>query len=203
MTNIREYPVMDIKLPADLVGVPAGKLPEAILRPLKGFPAGKMHHKAATAFNCLQLAAFFAGIELMPVSAGDCYRSYDAQMKLFLSRYEQAPTGRTPEVTRKFEGKTWYLKKGVAPAGTPGSSNHNSGLAVDIRDASGKRLDWMIGDQNIPFGGGSPVVQYGFSWEVKDPKNPNAESWHIRYCSGDTWTPKVEEMLKAFPDLKA
>lgn len=203
MPAIREYPVMDIVLPADLVGVPAGKLPEAILRPLKGFPAGKMHHKAATAFNCLQLAAFFAGIELMPVSAGDCYRSYDAQMRLFLSRYEQAPTGRTPEVTRKFEGKTWYLKKGVAPAGTPGSSNHNSGLAVDIRNASGARLDWMIGDQNVPFGLGSPVVQYGFSWEVKDPKNPNAESWHIRYCTGDKWTPKVEEMLKAFPDLKA
>lgn len=198
MTIIREYPVMEIKMPSDLIGKENGKLPADILRTVNA-PAGQMHHKAATAWNCLQLAAFFAGIELKHVGA---YRPFERQLAMFNERYSPTPTGRTPEVTRTHDGKKFYLKKGVAPSSAPGNSNHGWGLAIDVADASGKRLDWMIGDQSVPFGGGSPVVQYGFSWEVKDPKNPNAEAWHIRYCSGDTFTPAVEEALKAFPNLR-
>lgn len=203
MTVIKEYPVAPIVMPSDMKGVENGKLPAHLLRNLKGFPQGQLHHKAATAFNCLQLAAFFAGVELKPISAPDCYRSFDRQFALFKSRYEPFDTGRAPAVTRTYEGKTWFLKKGVAPAGSPGSSNHGWGLAVDIANASGKRLEWMLGDQNVPFGMGSPVVKFGFTWEVKDPKNPNAESWHIRYVAGDVLPPAVEETLKAFPDLRA
>ena len=199
MTTVREYPVMEIKMPSDLVGKENGKLPADILRTVNA-PAGQLHHKAATAWNCLQLAAFFAGIELKHVGA---YRPFERQVAMFRERYEPIPTGRTPEVTRTHEGKKYYLKKGVAPSSSPGQSNHGWGLAIDVASASGKRLEWMLGDQSKPFGMGSPVVQYGFSWEVKDPKNPNAESWHIRYCTGDTWTPAVEEALKAFPNLRA
>lgn len=195
---IKEYPVMDIVMPSDLTGQQNGKLDPKLLRTVNA-PAGQMHHMAATAWNCLQLAAFFAGIELKHVGA---YRSYDRQLAMFNERYSATPTGRTPEVTRTFEGKKYFLKKGVAPSSTPGGSNHGWGLAIDVADASGKRLDWMIGDQSKPFGMGSPVVQYGFSWEVKDPKNPNAEAWHIRYCTGDKWPAAVEEALKAFPNLK-
>lgn len=201
--SVREYPVMAIVMPSDLVGQPNGKLPDHLMRNLKGFPKGRLHHKAATAFNALQLHAFFQGVDLQPIGVTECYRPYERQLRLFRERYEPFDTGRKPAVTRTFEGKTYFLKKGVSPAGSPGTSNHGLGLAVDIRNASGARLKWMLGDQSIPFGGGSPVIQYGFSWEVKDPKNPNAESWHIRYCTGDTWTPAVEEALKAFPDLRA
>lgn len=199
MTTVREYPVMEIKMPSDLAGQPNGKLDPKLLRTVNA-PAGQMHHMAATAWNCLQLAAFFAGIELKHVGA---YRSFDRQLAMFNERYSATPTGRTPEVTRTYEGKKFFLKKGVAPSSSPGQSNHGWGLAIDVANASGKRLEWMLGDQSKPFGMGSPVVQYGFSWEVKDPKNPNAEAWHIRYCTGDTFTPAVEEALKAFPNLRA
>jgi len=47
----------------------------------------------------------------------------------------------------------------------------------------------------------SPVVKYGFTWEVES--GPNAESWHIRYVCGDEWPSAVDEALKVFPDLRA
>lgn len=190
------YHVLPIVMPFDLMNVENGRVPDSLLVDLKG-SAGKLHHAAATAFNCLQMAAYFAGIELKPVSPADTYRPYGAQLRLFKQRYSTTPTGRNPEVTRKWNNTTFYLKKGVAPAGTPGTSNHGWGLAVDISSASGKRLEWMLGKDAWS----SPVVQYGFSWEVKEGKN--AESWHIRYVCGDKPPQAVVEALKVFPELKA
>jgi len=190
------YHVLPIVMPSDLMGVDNGEIPANLLRPLKGSP-GQLHHEAATAFNCLQLAAYFAGIELKPVSPADTYRPYTAQQRLFKQRYSTTPTGRQPEVTRTWNKTKFYLKKGVAPSATPGTSNHGWGLAVDISSASGARLAWMLGKDIWS----SPVVQYGFSWEVKE--GANAESWHIRYVCGDTPPAKVLEALEAFPDLKA
>lgn len=190
------YHVLPIVMPSDLLGVDNGEIPANLLRPLKGSP-GQLHHEAATAFNCLQLAAYFAGIELKPVSPADTYRPYAAQQRLFKQRYSTTPTGRQPEVTRTWNKTKFYLKKGVAPSATPGTSNHGWGLAVDISSASGARLAWMLGKDIWS----SPVVQYGFSWEVKE--GANAESWHIRYVCGDTPPAKVLEALEAFPDLKA
>lgn len=190
------YHVLPIVMPSDLLGVDNGEVPANLLRPLKGSP-GQLHHEAATAFNCLQLAAYFAGIELKPVSPADTYRPYTAQQRLFKQRYSTTPTGRVPTVTRTWNKTKFYLKKGVAPAGVPGTSNHGWGLAVDISSASGARLAWMLGNDIWS----SPVVQYGFSWEVKE--GANAESWHIRYVCGDTPPAKVLEALEAFPDLKA
>lgn len=190
------YHVLPIVMPSDLMGVDNGEIPANLLRPLKGSP-GQLHHEAATAFNCLQLAAYFAGIELKPVSPADTYRPYTAQQRLFKQRYSTTPTGRVPTVTRTWNKTKFYLKKGVAPSATPGTSNHGWGLAVDISSASGARLAWMLGNDIWS----SPVVQYGFSWEVKE--GANAESWHIRYVCGDTPPAKVLEALEAFPDLKA
>lgn len=191
------YPVLPIVLPKDLKHVQNGKLDADLLRKLKAYPKGKMHHKAATAYNALHLHAFFNGYDLSPTSSGDCYRTYDQQLALFNKRYSPTKTDRTPEVTRKFDNKIWYLKKGMAPSAAPGTSNHGLGLAVDIAGASGKKLKWMIGDGFM----NCPVLLFGFSWEVKD--GPNAESWHIRYVAGDKYTPAVVEALEAFPDLEA
>ena len=44
---------------------------------------------------------------------------------------------------RIYKGQKYYLKPGLAPMAVPGSSRHNLGLAVDIFEASGKRLEWM------------------------------------------------------------
>lgn len=196
-----EYPVLPVNLPADLKRAPNGRLADNLLVPLKGYPRGRMHRKAATGFNCLQLAAFFAGIELKPTSPNDCYRDYAKQKAMFDRRYRLEPTGRNPQVTRKFDGKTYYLLPKVAPSASPGTSNHGLGLAVDISGATGARLAWMLGDLSKPYGTGCPVIQFGFSWEVKS--GPNAESWHIRWVCGDNYPPAVIDALRVFPDLEA
>lgn len=187
------YPVLPIVMPTDLAGVTNGKLPAKLLRNIKA-PNGQLHALAATAWNCLQLAAYFDGIELRHVGA---YRPLSEQMALFNNRYANKPTGRTPQVTRTYQGATWYLKKGMAAAGTPGTSNHGLGLAVDVADCSGKRLAWLLGDGFAT----SKALKFGFTWEVKDSKNPNAEAWHLRYVCGDKLPQAVLDTIQAFPTL--
>jgi len=185
------YTVLPIIMPTDLAGQKNGELNPALLRDVKA-PAGKMHRLAATAWNAMQLQAYFDGIELKHVGA---YRPLDRQVALFNERYSATKTPRKPEVTRKYQGKTWYLKKGMAPAGTPGTSNHGIGLAIDVANCSGKRLEWLLGDGFWT----SNALKYGFSWEVKD--GANAEAWHIRYIAGDTLPQAVLEAIAAFPTL--
>ena len=178
-------------MPSDLAGQKNGEIKPALLRDIKA-PNGKLHRLAATAWNAMQLAAYFDGIELKHVGA---YRPIKEQINLFNTRYSAEKTPRKPEVTRKYQGKTWYLKQGMAPAGTPGTSNHGIGLAIDIASASGKRLEWLLGDGFMT----SNALKYGFSWEVKD--GANAEAWHIRYIAGDTLPQAVLEAIAAFPTL--
>jgi len=191
-----KYPVLPVIMPADLQGQLNGRLDPALLRPLKG-TKGALHHAAATAFNCLQLEAWFEGVDLQSTSSADTYRSYERQENTFLKRYSSGPTARIPVVTRTWQGKRWYLKRGSAPSAAPGTSNHGWGLAIDIAGASGQRLAWMMGPN--PFL--SPVLKYGFTWEVESGRN--AEAWHIRYVCGDEPTAAIELALQAFPDLKA
>ena len=189
------YPVLPIIKPSDLAGQKNGELNPALLRGIQA-PSGKLHHLAATAWNCMQLAAYFDGIELRHVGA---YRPLAEQVKLFNSRYAPAPTGRVPQVTRTMGGKTWYLKKGMAPAGTPSTSNHGWGLAVDVRSASGKRLAWLLGDGFMT----SNALRFGFTWEVSDSKNKNFEAWHLQYVCGDKLPQAVLDALAVFPTLNA
>ncbi len=186
-----KYPVLPIILPADLKNAKNGELNQDILREIKS-PKGKMHRLAATAWNAMQLDAYFNGIELKQV--GD-YRSLARQEEMFKDRYQLTPTDRRPQVTRRYQNKTWYLKKGKAPSASPGTSNHGLGLAVDVADASGKRLEWLLGDGFLT----SNALKYGFSWEVRE--GPNAEAWHIRYVCGDNLPKSVLDAINAFPSL--
>jgi LAS superfamily LD-carboxypeptidase LdcB len=179
-------------MPTDLAGQKNGDLNPALLRDIKA-PSGKLHRLAATAWNAMQLAAYFDGIELKHVGA---YRPLARQVAMFNERYSAEKTPRKPEVTRKYQGKTWYLKKGMAPAGTPGTSNHGIGLAIDVASVtSGKRIEWLLGDGFMT----SNALKYGFSWEVKD--GANAEAWHIRYVCGDNLPQAVLDAIAAFPTL--
>jgi LAS superfamily LD-carboxypeptidase LdcB len=66
----------------------------------------------------------------------------------------------------------------MAMLATPGKSNHNLGLAVDVHSASEpKRLNWLIAN----------VKDFGFSWEVVP-----SEPWHLRLVTGDNPTPAVQ-----------
>ena len=120
--------IVDVKMPAALKNVEPGKLHASLLRDISG--GGKLFYLAADAWNAMVEAAKADGVELKPTSSGDLYRSYDSQKAGFLTRYSLQDTGTGS--TKTFEGKTWYLKKGMAMLATPGKSMHNLGIAVDI-----------------------------------------------------------------------
>ena len=165
--------IVPIKMPADLKGVTPGKLPESLLRAIPS--GGKLHWRAADAWNAMVAKAKADGLELKPTSSGDLYRSYESQLAGFKQRYVLEPIAGTS--TKSFEGKTWYLKKGMAMLATPGKSNHNLGIAVDVHSAGEpKRLNWLIAN----------VKDFGFSWEVVP-----SEPWHLRLVTGDNPTPAV------------
>ena len=169
--------VVPVKQPADLKGVQPGKLPEALLRPAVG--GGKLHWLTAAAWAAMVEAAKAEGVELKPVSAGDTYRTYESQLAAFKQRYTTEPNG---NATRTFEGKKWYKKDPkLASLAAPGTSQHNTGLAVDVHTAAEpKRLKWLIAN----------VRKFGFSWEVV-PEEP----WHLRYTEGDNPPAAVSEYM--------
>jgi len=170
--------VVPVKLPDDLKGVTPGKIPDALLRPAVG--GGKLHWIAAAAWAAMVEKAKSDGVELKPVSAGDTYRTYDSQLAAFKQRYVLEPIAGAS--TRTFEGKKWFLKKGMAPLAAPGSSQHNLGIAIDVHTAAEpKRLKWLI----------SNVATFGFSWEVV-PEEP----WHLRYVKGSVPPPAVAEYMQ-------
>ena len=172
-------PVVKITLPKDLEGVKPGELPENLLRPIEG--KGKLHHLAADAYEAMDEAANAEGIDLSPTSQADTYRSLAVQEYGFYQRYTDTPNKKqAKEKPKIYKGKAWYLKSPkLAPMATPGTSNHNLGLAVDIANASGKRLEWLA--QNAP--------RFGWSWEFTS----GAEPWHIRYVAGDNVPDAVRE----------
>lgn len=189
-----KYPVLKIIMPTKLKGFANGLLPDTLLRPVKG--GGQLEAHAATAWGAMQLAAYFDGIDLSK-NVG-AYRSLIAQRALFTERYSSTQTGRVPEVTRTLGGKTWYLKKGMAPAASPGNSSHGWGLAIDVASVTtGKRLEWLLGDGFLTCN----ALKFGFSWQVADPKDKNFEAWHLHFFSGDKLPQAVVEAIEAFPDL--
>lgn len=175
--------VVPVKQPADLKGVEPGKLPGHLLRPARGEggkSCGELHWLAAAAWAAMCEAAEKDGIILKPVSAGDTYRTFKSQLIAFLDRYQKEPIAGAS--TRTFEGVKWYKKSPkLASLAAPGTSQHNSGLAVDVHTAGEpKRLQWLVDN----------VRKFGFSWEVV-PEEP----WHIRYTEGDNPPAAVVEYM--------
>ena len=171
--------IVPVVLPKDLKGIEPGKLPANLLKAVPG--GGKMHWIAASAWTAMVEKAKAEGVELKPTSSGDTYRDYETQKKGFLTRYTLDKVDGTS--TKTFEGKTWYLKKGMAMLATPGKSQHNLGLACDVHSASEpKRLNWLIAN----------VKEFGFSWEVVP-----SEPWHLRYVCGDNIPASVKAWMDA------
>ena len=174
-----KYPVVPVKLCSCLKGVKPGELPAKLLRGIEG--KGKLHHCAADAYEAMDAAANAAGIDLSPTSQADTYRSLETQEYGFYSRYTDTPKpALMKQKPRIYKGKAWYLKKGMAPMAVPGTSNHNLGIAIDIKDATGNRLAWLLANEHL----------YGFSHEL------DSEPWHIRYVAGDA-TPDAVKAWKA------
>lgn len=175
-----KLPVVPVKLPADLKGIPNGELPKRLLKPIE--PSGRLHHFAADAWAWLREKA--AQENLVLAQVGD-YRPLDQQVALFKTRMRPFPDAkRKTQVTRRWNGETWYLHVG-APVATPGTSNHGFGLAVDaaLMLKNGTVVSITATPPRAKRSGLAFLAQWapqvGFSWEI-----PKVEPWHIRYVTG-------------------
>ncbi len=169
-----------VVLPADLTNAKNGQLRPNLLRAIR--PLGQLHHLSADAYHAMRAAALADGIRpFKPTSRADTYRTYQEQVALFTSRYTMTPLPGRP--SKVWEGRRWWQKPNTAVAAVPGTSNHGLGIAVDIADASGDRLDWLEAN----------ALTYGFSWEFTS----GAEPWHIRYYRGDDIPPAVADWKNA------
>ena len=180
--DIAKLPIIKVKLCSHLQNVKPGELDPSLLRTIEG--KGKLHHCAADAYEAMDAAANAEGIDLSPTSQADTYRSLETQEYGFYQRYTDDPKpALMKQKPRIYKGKAWYLKKGMAQLAVPGSSQHNYGIAVDIANASGVRLEWLA----------KYAVSFGFSWEVLP-----SEPWHLRYVAGDD----VPERVKVWKESK-
>ena len=174
-------PFVKLVKPSALNPYKNGQLPQALLAPV--LTGGVMFAPVAVQFNRMYEAAKAAGFKLKNV--GD-YRSFEGQLTMFMDRYVTTDTG--TGVTRKYEGKTWWLKKGKAPSAAPDptgarGSNHGWGLAIDLGyDVNGKLtgmggacFEWLCA--NAP--------KFGFYLQGNDRKSKEFEAWHWQYCLGD------------------
>lgn len=177
-------PYMKLVVPTALKQYKNGQLAESVLAPVK--TGGRMYAPVAEEFNKMYDAALAAGFKLRNV--GD-YRSFEGQLKMFMDRYTTTDQGRQPQVTRQYEGKTWYLKPGKAPSAAPDptgvkGSNHGWGLAIDLGYEQGGKLvsmggacfDWMCA--NAP--------KWGFYLQTDNRQSKEFEAWHWQYCLGDS-----------------
>jgi len=167
-------PVKKIRLDKTLRKFGNGKIPRKQLEPLIG--GGQLYAPAARFYNLMVIDAEKDGIELDPVSSG--YRSFEQQLALFEDRYQRRPSTRRPKVTRIYQGKTWWLKRGKSPSATPGMSPHGWGLAQDIDVRDPRVFAWLC--KNAP--------KYGFYLQGKKQlpngkPNPEYEAWHWQFCN--------------------
>jgi LAS superfamily LD-carboxypeptidase LdcB len=172
------YPVKKVTLPKQLRTVNNGHVPRNMLRKIAA--GGMLWIEASKACNAMGRAMAAEGLTLKAVSGG--YRSYASQERLFRDRYAPRVTPRKPQVTRRWNNKTWYLKVGKAPSATPGTSTHGYGLAQDFDVKDPKVFEWLC--KNGP--------RYGFYLQGKPTKlgrpNPEWEPWHWQYAIGDKKT---------------
>lgn len=176
-------------MPSSLVCAHNGQISNEVLTSIGS--AGRLENTAARAWNTLWLIAQQEAINLT-WTYGGTYRTLAQQEQLFFQRWTTTKPlfGSAPIF---YNGAYWWLKKGVARAAVPGSSNHGWGLAIDI--ALGK----------VPSGATpiTPVIPWlievaptcGFSWESQ------SEPWHIRYVSGDEIPQRVLNIEKYFSAL--
>ena len=185
------WPVVQIKFCEHLKGKKPSEVTPAMLRKLS--TGGQLHHCAARAWEAMVAAAKVEGVVLKPTSAGDTFRSIAQQKAGFMQRFQLEPIAGA--ATRTYEGKTWYLKKGMAVLASPVDdpakcSRHMLGIAVDVANANGKVLAWLLANE----------TRFGFSHEVLGDANGNgAEAWHIRFTEGQAMPQAVLDYEATLP----
>ena len=169
---MQKLPVKRLVKPSCLANQPNGKLTESILVTF-GMANFRLVSPAARSMRALMNAASASGFTLWTTGT---YRSYDAQVALFVARHTHRKVkGRSAKLWNK---KLWWLRKGMANAARPGTSNHGLGLACDfalkdknnrVVSVSHEFVKWMCIN----------AATYGWSAEIQ------SENWHWRYVTGD------------------
>lgn len=188
----RKLPITSMMMPTTLAGHQNGKLPDHLLVKI-GVGSARMEMTASRSF----IAMFDEArrqLGVVPKHVGD-YRSYSAQLNLFLDRYEPVSLAvysvTKPSNRKKWDdgkvayGSAWWRKKRrdngsyPATAATPGASNHGWGLALDVAEEYDNDpqpdpiramfVDWLCANAH----------RYGISAELQ------SEPWHWRYVAGD------------------
>jgi LAS superfamily LD-carboxypeptidase LdcB len=163
-------------IPADLAGSSNGALKPNLLRSIRG---GRLHPRAADAWEAMVNAAAMDGVQLEPTHDVHTYRHIDVQTRIFLRHYTNDEKG-TSGLPVSWRGKHWYLKRGQAPAAVPETSSHGWGLAVDIRDVSvTHRSAWLA----------ERAKEFGWLQEYE------VEPWHFRYSAGDNMLAAAQAFL--------
>lgn len=131
----------------------------------------RLNPDAAASYEALN-AAFTARFgKRLTISSGA--RTYEEQVRIFTTNHQLTPilnNGRY--ITRKWQGKTWYLKPGYATAAVPGTSNHEDppGRAADfgagVQTRGSVEHNWMLNNAGA----------YGWTWTGKN--FVTVEPWH-------------------------
>lgn len=187
-----KLPIAPMTLPSTLNGQQNGLLPNNLLDGI-GVGNARMEKTAARAFRAMFNEAMKH--QLYPRHVGD-YRSFEAQKKLFLSRYREVNLA-TYSVTPPSRCKRWHdaTKWGFtstywvkirradgtypATAATPGNSNHGWGLALDIA----QELDGDPGPESISQVFVQWLIDNAHRWGIS--AELQSEPWHWRYVAGD------------------
>lgn len=167
-----KYPVKRFVIPDKLRNYPNGRIPDSLMAESPAI--GKLYQGAAWWATVMVNEAKKDGITLKPISNG--YRSYDRQYALFMERYSDKPTGRVPTVTRIWNQRTFWLRKGFSPVSSPGYSVHGWGCAQDFGVDKPQTLEWLR--KNAP--------RFHWYWECQPTlpngkPNPNWEPWHLQW----------------------
>lgn len=137
---VRTIPQTDATIPPPVRQSGNGTLPSSWLRSFDGTTRTdyKLFVPVAYAMQALILAALQDGYRLTTTGR---YRSLARQEALFLERYLPGPFDpavhrTTPSVQRRvWNGREYFLRRGMAMAATPSTSNHGWGIADDICEA--------------------------------------------------------------------
>lgn len=181
-------------MPSDLKDQRNGKLGPCSLTSVF-FPAVghlSLHPLAARAWNAAAVVclAETGGV----LSTTGTYRSYDQQVTLFRQRYTSSfdPTvNAVPPMSRTWEGVLYFLRKGMAPAASPGTSNHGWGLAVDAAVLTNGKIAGITTDAKVWTWAQDELETFGWSWEGAKPGQRGWEPWHWKYVAGDAVPQRV------------
>ena len=162
---------------------PATYVPAQLVR----IQGERLRSEAADAYKQLTKAAKAAGVNIVPVSG---YRSYSQQASLYDSYVRQYGQATADTL-----------------AARPGFSEHQTGLAMDIGNASGAcALQACFATTPAGKWAAANAARYGFV--IRYPAGAEAvtgytyEPWHLRYVGRDL-AARVSTTLEDYFDLEA